>query len=151
MASSDQRIVVGVDDSSNARRALGWALEEAALLGVELDVVHVYSLPVILMPAPVAAPTIDPDDYKWAATDLLQRLTSEAVAVAARRPPAIQQIAVDGQPARTLVTCSKPGDRLVVGSRGRGAVSSVLLGSVSHYCVHHAQCPVVVVPPGSEA
>jgi nucleotide-binding universal stress UspA family protein len=91
------------------------------------------------------------EDHEQKATNLLARLTSEALA-GAERPPTVQQIAVEGrQPGRVLVTCSKANDVLVVGSRGRGPVASALLGSSSDYCVHHAPCRVVVIPPGPEA
>jgi nucleotide-binding universal stress UspA family protein len=47
---------------------------------------------------------------------------------------------------RGLIDASGDADRLVVGSRGRGAVAAAMLGSVSQACVRHARCPVVVVP-----
>src|SRR3954462_10700505 len=53
---------------------------------------------------------------------------------------------VDGRATAVLVKQVKENDLLVVGSRGHGAVTGALLGSVSTHCVHHAQCPVVVVP-----
>ncbi len=139
--------MVGIDDSSTARRALSWAVDEAAALGVELDVVHVYDLPVVLTPAPLAPPRTEMANYEQQAHKLLHRLVSEALAAAQRRPPAVQQIAVEAAHAgRALVGCAKAADVLVVGSRGCGAMASVVLGSVGHYCVHHAPCRVVVVP-----
>jgi nucleotide-binding universal stress UspA family protein len=51
-----------------------------------------------------------------------------------------------GHPSEVLVGLSAAADLLVVGSGGHGDVGSVLLGSVGMHCVHHAQCPVVVVP-----
>ena len=152
MTSGQPHVVVGIDDSSTARRALRWAMAEAAGLGVELDVVHVYSVPVVLTPPLRIPPTSTEADREHDAYELLGRLTSEALAVSAKHPPDIQRIAVQGtQPGRVLVTCAKPDDVLVVGSRGRGPVASSLLGSASHYCVHHAPCRVVVIPPGPEA
>ena len=53
---------------------------------------------------------------------------------------------VDGRATAVLVKHVKENDLLVVGSRGHGAVTGALLGSVSTHCVHHAPCPVVVVP-----
>jgi nucleotide-binding universal stress UspA family protein len=54
-------------------------------------------------------------------------------------------VADEHKPAPFLVERSKDAELLVVGSRGRGSVGSMLLGSVSTYCVHHADCPVVVI------
>ena len=151
MTAEPVHVVVGIDDSGTARQALRWAVEEAAALGVELDVIHVYSVPVVLTPPPLIPPTSARDDHEQKAKELLARLTAEALAGAAKRSPAVEQIAVEGvQPGRVLVTCSKANDVLVVGSRGRGAMASALLGSASHYCVHHAPCRVVVIPSGAQ-
>ena len=54
---------------------------------------------------------------------------------------------VEGHPAGILIEASAQADLLVVGSRGHGGFVGALLGSVSHRCVAHALCPVVVVPP----
>ena len=51
-----------------------------------------------------------------------------------------------GHPSDVLVKLSGDADLLVVGSGGHGDIGSVILGSVGMHCVHHASCPVVVVP-----
>jgi nucleotide-binding universal stress UspA family protein len=57
----------------------------------------------------------------------------------------LRTVVDDEMPAPFLVRRSGDAELLVVGSRGRGSVGSILLGSVSTYCVHHAECPVVVI------
>ena len=71
----------------------------------------------------------------------------EAVERARSDHPAVnvETAVIEGPPARVLVALSADADLLVVGSRGRGGFSELLLGSVSQQCVHHARCPVTVV------
>jgi nucleotide-binding universal stress UspA family protein len=139
------RIVVGVDDSASARRALAWAIDEAALLGVELDVVHAYQPPVVIVPPTMLTQPSTGRDAKERAQALVHRLASEALAQARRRPCVVETIAAEGTPGHLLAACVQPGDRLVVGSRASDR-AALVLGSCSYYCVHHARCPVVVVP-----
>jgi nucleotide-binding universal stress UspA family protein len=58
---------------------------------------------------------------------------------------AFEAVTVEGEPGTLLVEESRHAALLVVGSRGHSGVASVLLGSVSGHCVHHAACPVVVI------
>lgn len=144
-----QRTVVGVDGSPGAREALQWALADAARRGVPLEVVS--SFPVQLH---VADPfLLDPGQLEAVRTDTLDRARAqvEEVRAAGGGPEVpVDVLAVAGPPAPMLLAASEDAGRLVVGSRGRGAVRSLVLGSVALSCVTHARVPVVVVHAGPE-
>jgi nucleotide-binding universal stress UspA family protein len=57
----------------------------------------------------------------------------------------IKPVVVEGHPAPALVKAARQADLLVVGSRGHGEFSGMLLGSVSEYCSHHTSCPITIV------
>jgi nucleotide-binding universal stress UspA family protein len=137
-------IVVGVDGSDNARQALAWALEEARAHGTPLEVVHATVDPHSVVPYTMEelGMRIDAAKARTAAEKMIADML-DGVGV----PEGIEVEAIidHGPAANLLVERSKGATLLVVGSRGHGALSGVLLGSVSHQCVHHAHCPVVVV------
>ena len=58
----------------------------------------------------------------------------------------VQRLLISGRASQRLVAMSRHARLLVVGHRGRGRTSGALMGSVSRYCLLHAQCPVLVVP-----
>jgi nucleotide-binding universal stress UspA family protein len=114
---------------------LVWALEEARNRGSELVVVHAWEYPAATFAFPV--------DNEKDAADLLGR----SVAVVDSGGVKISTRLVEGRPVTALIREALGADMLVVGSRGRSGVAAVILGSVSTGCVHHAACPVVVIPP----
>ena len=76
-----------------------------------------------------------------------EQMLREAVERVRSDHPAVnvETAVIEGPAAQVLVDMSAEADLLVVGSRGRGGFSELLLGSVSQQCVHHARCPVTVV------
>jgi nucleotide-binding universal stress UspA family protein len=139
------RVVAGADDSPGARAALGYALIAAARRHAALDIVSAY--PVNLpwaWDSTLDAPDVTP------VRESVNRAAEELRSATHREVPAVADVAVRvlvgrGTAGQVLVEESGRADLLVVGSRGRGAVQSALLGSVALHCVTAAHCPVVVV------
>jgi nucleotide-binding universal stress UspA family protein len=141
-------IVVGIDGSHNASHALEWAMTEAAIRKAPLTVITVNSVPASYW---TGAPVELPGDHARVAEI---RKTAEAAVeetatkLGANQPESVTVTAISGFPAQTLIDVSKGADLLVVGTRGGGGFAPLVLGSVSNQVVHHAHCPVVVVPSG---
>jgi nucleotide-binding universal stress UspA family protein len=131
-------IVVGVDQSTQARAALRFALEEAQLRGARLIAVHAID-PFGTYPSLA----VDVSAVHGAAAQLLEDATSDVNGEG--DGVEIERRIIEGAPGAVLVEESREADLLVVGSRGHGGFVGLLLGSVSQQCAHHARCPVVIV------
>ena len=134
------RIVVGVDGSSSSSDALDWAARQAELTDSDIDVVIAWEWPTVY-----GSPFAFPSDYDPIAD--AKRVLDSVIASAAAAHPTVefQPIVKEGHPAPALVAASKGADLLVVGSRGHGEFTGMLLGSVSEHCVTNAHCPVLVL------
>jgi nucleotide-binding universal stress UspA family protein len=138
-------IVVGVDESEEAGLALRWAAREARLLGADLTVVNVGQPLDFAVPAgALSVPDITRgDELEDDASHVLETALAEAsdelggIEVSTK--------VLDGSVAGRLVEVARNAELLVVGSRGRGGVRGLVLGSVSQQCAHHSQCPLVIV------
>jgi len=138
-------IIVGIDGSDHSQRALEWAVQEAAIRAVPLTVIAVYRAVAGLWGGPMLYPQ-DSGLSAQARKDA-EEATEKAMANAGGvRPPSATVREICGIPAEELVQASKDADLVVVGSRGAGGFARLLLGSVSSQVVHHAHCPVVVIP-----
>ena len=131
-------VVVGVDGSEGARRALQWAAEEARLRGARLRAVHVWSY--LNQAGEAFDPTYGDDDARRFLDEAVAGLGDDAVGLE------IERTAVCDLPARGLLDSAGDADLLVVGARGMGGFRGLLLGSVSQQVAQHAPCPVVIVP-----
>lgn len=140
------RLVVGVDGSDGGSTALHWALAEAELRRADLDVVHVWTAPFVYGPLGMYGYPLDPAEFEQAAKELVTRLLEDA-GVADRA--GVRPLVVEGRAASVLLEAARDADLLIVGSRGLGGFAGLALGSISQQCVHHAPCPVVVVPPAA--
>ena len=137
-------IVVGLDDSPSGKAALAWAAEQAKSLGAGLRAVHALDWPYGLSPAGFPAPVNFMDvSHKELQDSYRQWITSVFEAVSPR-PDWILQFA-SGDTGQVLVEQSKNARLLVVGTREHVGLGRLLTGSVSHYCLSRAFCPVVAV------
>jgi nucleotide-binding universal stress UspA family protein len=139
-------IVVGIDGSDHSRRALIWAMRQAALQQLPLTVLGVRPDPV----RPVTGiywgvhaypeDTHNPEVARKAIQEIVERARSEIGTA-----PQVTVKVVTGDPAEELIKASHGADMVVVGSRGSGGFVSLLMGSVSSKVAHHAASPVVVI------
>jgi len=138
----DRSIVVGADGSLGSTRALRWALREARARGISVRAVFAWQYP------PVHSMVMGPLNGNPVAA---REIVDATRALAARCEPGVPLVAADsvGATVPVLLDASGGADLLVVGSRGRGTVHDVLVGSVAHQCTMAAPCPVVVVQPSN--
>jgi nucleotide-binding universal stress UspA family protein len=137
-------IAVGVDGSEHSQRSLEWAMREAAIRKMPLTVITVHPVVAGFLGGPVVLAADEParDQARQGA----QEAADKAAAASGDNPPSVTIRAISGFPAEELIEASRDADMLVVGSRGLGGFAQLLLGSVSSQVVHHAHCPVVVIP-----
>lgn len=142
----DGGVLVGHDGSKCAQGALIWAAAIAGLAGLELHVVRAWNLTSAPRPATWEPGSVPPmSDFEQAVRNELDTHVARA-----SLDPSVQVSthALHRSPAAGLIETGKGADLLVVGARGHGGFSGLLLGSVSDQCVHHAPCPVTVVRAG---
>lgn len=139
------RIVVGVDGSPSSKAALAWALDEARLRQVPVEAVYAWEFPAFALThfGGEAVPVFAPDDIEKRADAVLFNTVKEVMG--GNGDVDVTATLVKGHPAEALLDIAQGADLLVVGSRGRGGFTGMLLGSVSSHVVHHARCPVVVI------
>ncbi|MGW6057739.1 universal stress protein [Streptomyces sp. NPDC055189] len=138
-------VVVAVDGSAGSDHALEWALTAARLRQAPLRIAHVRQYAMPLADGPYM-PTIDhrPD------TDPVVERVRRGLVGRADLPPLTVEI-VEGAPGHEVPRLGDEAQLLVLGSRGRGGFTSLLLGSNGLASARDASCPVVVVRPGEEA
>jgi nucleotide-binding universal stress UspA family protein len=138
-------VVVGVDGSEASSAALAWAAEEARLRGTALRVLRAWQVPALAYGAWVLPPDSLAD---WEASVGSELEDQVSAVLGDRAGLEVVAEARQGPAARVLVEASASASLLVVGSRGGGGFSALLLGSVSLQVAHHASCPVVIVRRG---
>ena len=136
-----ERIVVGVDGSETSHEALRWALDEAGRRNATVEAVHAWHQPGVMSYGYMNQIDLEPFE-----DDARKVLDAAVDSVAVPGDPAIERRLIPGGAANVLVDEAKGADLLVVGSRGRGGFTGLLLGSVSQQAAHHAHCPIVIIP-----
>jgi nucleotide-binding universal stress UspA family protein len=137
-------VVVGVDGTASGEAAISFAFDAAASRGVELVAVHVWHA----VPVPFGHdPSQDPlsiSDGELRALD--DRLAEHLGGWTQKHPDVrVRRVLVAGRPAPCLLEQAEHAQLVVVGSRGRGELTGLVLGSVGNVLVHRAPCPVAVV------
>jgi len=132
-------VVAGVDDSPVSMEVLEKAIEQASWREAELHVVHVARIPMTYTQLPI---------------DITEVIEAERRTVWERLEPTmvgagvtVRRVDLDGYPPDGLVdyASSEEAVLLVVGTRGRGEIASLILGSTSHRAIQLAECDVLVV------
>lgn len=139
-------IVVGIDESEPSLQGLRKAIEMATALKSELHVIHAVHIPGTLLavlnqvPADIVQLENAQRDSVWAVADpLLEEASIE-----------FKRVDLNGYPADAVVEYAEGigADLIVIGSRGRGELAALFLGSTSHRILHLAHCDVLVVKGG---
>ncbi|QQS25100.1 MAG: universal stress protein [Actinomycetota bacterium] len=134
--------IVGVDGSDNARHAAEWAIDQAVGRDVRIVVLATWTLPIVPMGA-MSSMAVLPD---WSDLESELRRSTEALATKLSRDGVeVEARIAQGSAADVLIEASREADLLVVGARGLGRVTGLVLGSVSQRCVSHSVAPVAVI------
>jgi nucleotide-binding universal stress UspA family protein len=145
-------IIVGVDSSSASERALDRALLEAERRRLPLRVVHAWTTPAWFSSGGLGyVPAVpSPEISGQVAQDLVDEVLAKGLSRRTSQVPVEVTAEVhEGDPARLLTGLSEHASLMVLGGNGHGQLASALLGSVTTFVLHHAGCPVMVVPSGA--
>ncbi|WP_170141107.1 universal stress protein [Allonocardiopsis opalescens] len=151
------RVVAGVHGGEHDADLLRFAYAESRRRGAELVLLHAWRLPVAVDPMMLAVPSIDMDPEVLTARvrEYVEEGMEPFRAEFADVPTEIR--VEQAEASRALVEAAEQADLLVVGSRARGNLRGLVLGSVSQFALRHAPCPVAVLrrhgdgpPPGPQ-
>ena len=139
-----RRVLVPVDFSDTAKHALAYGADIAKNFGAELELLHVYQLPMVTLP----------DGAVLASAEYISRLTASIQTELDRLAATAKELGVsvktkllEGAPHECIVKTATDGkaDMIVIGTHGRTGLTRLLLGSVAERVVRTAECPVLTV------
>lgn len=135
-------IVAGIDQSPTSRLVVAKALEQAAWRDTDLHIVHVFYQPMVYTEAAI--------NWKEVAASQRQGVWGAVEDLLSETDVAFERVDLEGYPPEALVTHATDigADLMVIGTRGRGDLASLVLGSTSHRAIHLAECDVLVVKGG---
>lgn len=146
------RIMVGVDGSQGSAAALAWAIRLARQTGAEILALHAFEMPVYAQPdiamGPVyTAPPVDPQWWDRLRQATAQTFENDWCRALVGSGVSYRTLLEEGRPATVIEEAAEREavDLVVVGRRGLGGLTELILGSVSHAIVHHVRRPVTVV------
>jgi nucleotide-binding universal stress UspA family protein len=139
-------IIVGLDGSGHSQLALEWAMKEAVIRHAPLTVLTVDQA----VAGYYRGVAVDPEAPARTAEagQAAQVETDKALAgLEGPHPESVMVTAVHGFPVEELLKAAGDADMIVLGSRGAGGFTRLLMGSVASQVAQHAHCPVIIVPP----
>lgn len=140
------KVVVGVDGSEDAGRAVEWCARYAAVLDAEVVAVHAVDMPVLVSPMTTAIPI--PQFSEVDLEHLEKIVTAEWCAPLAEANATFRVVLMQVDPALAIMQTAKAenADLVVTGRRGRGGFAELVLGSTTYALTHHLNRPLVIVP-----
>ncbi|WP_031469562.1 universal stress protein [Sciscionella sediminilitoris] len=143
-------VVVGIDGSPASETAIAWAFEEAALRDTELRAVHTWTD--YVSDIAYARASLAVAEWKWHETEQDEILAERLAGWQEHYPEVtVRRIVARDKPAHLLREQAENARLLVIGSRGHGGFTGLLLGSTSHNLLHHPPCPVLIARPEPKA
>ena len=139
-------IVVGVDGSGHSQRALEWAMNEAAIRHLPLTVLTVHPS-IVGYFGGVVTSAQDLELTEEARAAVTAETDKVLTGLNGPHPESVTVKATHSFPVEELINASKDADLVVLGSRGAGGFTRLMLGSTADQVVRHAHCPVTIVPP----
>lgn len=141
-------IVVGIDGSDHAARALDWCARYAKILDAEVVVVHAIDIPIYAGAGLGTAYIPIPPMTDSQRAELHDHVSQNWCAPLTKNGVSFRVVCVDGNPADVVmqVARNENAELVVTGRRGRGGFAELLLGSTSHQLSHHLDRPLVIVP-----
>ncbi|GGG65865.1 universal stress protein [Kocuria dechangensis] len=137
------RVVVNVDGSEHSKAALRVAVRLGQALQAPVEAIMCWEDPLLYEGSYGNDTVIDPEAFRANAGQRLEAVLGEVFGE--RRPEHLSTQLLRGRPADLLIAASTDAQMLVLGPRGVGGLLGLLLSSVTHACLAHARCPVLVV------